>query len=193
MSTGVQLTPGVVRQVRALGQVLAQPAIPTLVGPSLSWAYGSAKTIWIANRWAKRSCSGHRFATIRGQRIAQQGGPMPEPLGESLSVTRALHKGSLDAVAFPVGPGGTHGSIGFRSNGNTVSPSRREMLHLALELNPSLKGMAKAALSCVYRANTFSLHALRAEGTWPRLPPNPFHRTRSVSTRDGGARPVHFS
>ena len=50
MGDGVQLALGIARQVRALGQVLAQQAIGVLVGATLPRADGSAKKIRIASR-----------------------------------------------------------------------------------------------------------------------------------------------
>ena len=61
MRNGVRLALGIARQVRALGQVLAQQAIGILVGAALPGLYGSAKKIWIASRWTKRSCSAISF------------------------------------------------------------------------------------------------------------------------------------
>ena len=61
MRDGVQLALGITRQVCALGQVLAQAAMGVLVGAALPGAYGSAKKIWLASRWAKRSCSAISF------------------------------------------------------------------------------------------------------------------------------------
>jgi hypothetical protein len=43
MGNGVQLTLGVSRQVRALGQVLAQQSVGVLIGPALPRAVGIGK------------------------------------------------------------------------------------------------------------------------------------------------------
>ena len=93
MGDGVQLALRVARQVRALGQVLAQQPIRVLVGAALPRAVG------IGKEHPNRQPLGHLFPAIVGQGFAQQRGHMPEFLRKALSGTpriRPVHPGQND-------------------------------------------------------------------------------------------------
>ena len=104
MGDGVQLALGVARQIRALGQVLAQQAIRILVGAALPGAVGIRKEYPDRESLGQAFVLGHLFPTIIGQRFAQQRGHVPEFLGEALSRTRRirpLHLGQDDQAGGP--------------------------------------------------------------------------------------------
>ena len=134
MRDGIQRTLGIARQVRTLGQVLAQQPICILVGAPLPGA------IWIGKEDPDRQplrqafMLGHLFPSIVRQGLAQQRGHMPEFLGEALTGTprirsghpsqddqasRPLDQGAngrpitgpLDEVAFPVAGYGAGGYL----------------------------------------------------------------------------------
>ncbi len=153
MGNGVQLTLGVARQVRALGQVLAQQPIGVLIGAALPRAVRIGKEDLDREPLGQALVLGHLFAPIIGQRFAQQGGHMPEFLGEALAGTprirplhpgqddqacRPLHQradgrpiaGPLDEVAFPV--------AGHRAGGHLGGAlgNRRHMGDLAASICP---------------------------------------------------------
>ena len=105
MGNGVQLVLRVARQVRALGQVLAQQAIRILVGAALPW------TMRIGNKDLDRKSLGQLrvlgplFPSVVGQGFPQQGGHMPEFLDEALSGTRGIrpvHPGQDDQACRPL-------------------------------------------------------------------------------------------
>ena len=125
MSDGVQLALRVARQVRALGQVLAQQAIRILVGAALPGAVRIGKEDLDREPLGQLLVLGHLFAPIVRQRFAQCGGHVPEFLRKALAgarrirplhpsqddqARRPLHQradsraitGSLDEIAFPV-------------------------------------------------------------------------------------------
>ena len=87
MGDGVQLALGVARQVRALGQVLAQQPIRVLVGAALPRAVGIGKEHPDREPLGQALVLGHLFPSIIGQGFAQQRGHMPEFLGEALAGT----------------------------------------------------------------------------------------------------------
>ena len=125
MRDGVQLALRVARQVRPLGQVLAQQPVRVFIGPSLPRAVRIGKEDLDRELLSQLLVLGHLFPTVIGQGLPQQGGHVPEFLGEALSSTRRirpvhsgqddqacgpLHQGSdgraiagsLDEIAFPV-------------------------------------------------------------------------------------------
>ena len=125
MRDGVQLALRVARQVRALGEVLAQQPVRVLIGASLPRAVRIGKEDLDREPLGQLRVLGHLFPSVVGQGLPQQGGHMPEFLDEALSGTRGirpvhpgqddqarrpLHQGAdgrpiagaLDEVAFPV-------------------------------------------------------------------------------------------
>ena len=125
MCEGIQLTLGVARQVRALGQVLAQQAIGVLVGAALPRAVRIGKEDLDRKPLGQRLVLGPLVPSIIGQGFPQQGGHEPQFFREPEAGTsriRSLHScqkdqtrcplhqcsdgraiaGSLDEVAFPV-------------------------------------------------------------------------------------------
>ena len=125
MRNGVQLALRVARQVRALGQVLAQQPVRVLIGAALPRAVRIGTEDLEREPLGQALMLGHLFASIIGQGLPQQGGHMPEFLGEALSGTRRIRPlhpgqedharrpfhqgansrpiaGALDEVAFPV-------------------------------------------------------------------------------------------
>jgi len=162
MGDGVQLALGIARQVRALGQVLAQQAIGVLVGAALPRAVRIGKEDPDRQPLRQALVLGHLFPAIIGQRFAQQRGHVPEFLCEALSGTRRirplhpyqddqarrpLHQGAdgraiagpLDEVAFPVARHGAGGHLGG-ALGN-----RRHVGNLAAAIRPSRPRPARLA------------------------------------------------
>ena len=90
MGDGIQLALCVARQVRALGQVLAQPPIRVLVGAALPRARRIGKEEPDRQPRGQACVLGHLFPPIIGQRFAQQRGHVPEFLGEALLGTRRI-------------------------------------------------------------------------------------------------------
>ena len=154
MGDGVQLALGVARQVRALGQVLAQQPIRVLVGAALPRAVGIGKEHPDREPLGQALVLGHLFAPIVRQGFPQQRGHMPEFFGEALAGTRRirpvhpgqddqarrpLHQGAdgraiagpLDEVAFPV--------AGHRAGGHLGGTlgNRRHIGDLAASVCPS--------------------------------------------------------
>ncbi len=84
MGDGVQLALGVARQVRALGQVLAQQAIRVFVGAALPRAVRIGKEDLDREPLGQALMLGHLFPPIIGQGFAQQRGHVPEFLREAL-------------------------------------------------------------------------------------------------------------
>ena len=78
MGDGVQLALGVARQVRALGQVLAQQAIRVLVGAALPGAVRIGKEDLDREPLGQFLVFGHLFSSIVRQGFPQQGWHMPE-------------------------------------------------------------------------------------------------------------------
>ena len=126
MANGIQLALGVVRQVRALGQVLAQQPIRVLVGAVLPWAIRIGKEDPDREPLSQALMLGHLFAPIVRQGLLQQRGHVPEFFREALASTlrirpshpcqddqayRPLHQGadgraiarSLDSDRLPSG------------------------------------------------------------------------------------------
>ena len=150
MRDGVQLALRVPRQVRALGQVLAQQAIRVFVGAPLPRAIRIRKEDPDREPLGQALMLSHLFPSIVGQGLPQQRGYVPEFLREALAGTprvrplhpcqenqarRPLHQradgraiaGSLDEVALPVAGhragrdlGGT---LGHRRHVGDVAPS----------------------------------------------------------------------
>jgi len=132
---GVQLALRVARQVRPLGQVLAQQPIRIFVGATLPGAIGIGKEDPDRQSLRQALVLGHLFPSIVRQGFPQQRGHVPEFLGEALAGTprirplhpgqddqarRPLHQGangrpitgSLDEVTFPVAWHGAGGHLG---------------------------------------------------------------------------------
>ncbi len=111
MGDGVQLALRVARQVRALGQVLAQQPIRILVGAALPGAIRIGKEDLDREPLRQALVLGHLFPSIIGQRFTQQRGHVPEFLGEALAGTRRIrpvHPGQDDQARGPLhqGPDG---------------------------------------------------------------------------------------
>jgi len=111
MRDDVQLTLRVPRQVRALGQVLAQQAIRILVGAALPGAVRIGKEDLDRKPLGQLLVLGHLFPSIVRQGFPQQGGHMPEFLGKALAGTRGIrpvHSGQDDQAGGPLhqGPDG---------------------------------------------------------------------------------------
>jgi len=105
MSNGVQLSLGVSRQVRSLGQVLAQQPIRILVGPPFPRRMRIGKEHLNLEVLRQALVFGHLFPPIVRQGFPQQGGHMPEFLAETLPGTprtRPLHPGQDDHARRPL-------------------------------------------------------------------------------------------
>ena len=68
MGDGIQLTLRIARQVRALGQILAQQPIGILVGPALPGTVRIGKEDLDGEPLSQTFVRGHLFAPIVGQR-----------------------------------------------------------------------------------------------------------------------------
>ena len=104
MHDGVQLVLGVARQVRALGQVLAQQPIRILVGAVLPRAVGIGKEHPDRQPLRQALMFGHLFPAVVGQGFAQRSGHVPEFLGEALAGTPCVgpvHPGQEDQAHRP--------------------------------------------------------------------------------------------
>ena len=105
MGDGIQLSLGITREVRPLGQVLAQQPIGILVGAPLPWGVRIRKEDLNREPLGQARVLGHFFATIVRQGFPQQGGDMPEFRAEPLSGTpgiRPLHPGQEDQAGRPL-------------------------------------------------------------------------------------------
>ena len=114
MRDGVQLALGVARQIRALGQVLAQQAIHILVGAALPGAVRIGKEDLDRESLGQLLVFSHLFPSVVGQGLPQQGGHMPEFLDEAPSGTRRicpLHPGQEDQARRPLHQGPNSRSI----------------------------------------------------------------------------------
>ena len=135
MGDGIQRTRGVARQVRPLGQVLAQQTLRMLVGAALPGAVRISKENLDRKPLRQRLVFGPLFPSIIRQGFPQQGGHVPECLHEALTGTpgiRPVHPGqndqaggplhqgadgrpiasAFDASAFPVARHGAGGHVG---------------------------------------------------------------------------------
>ena len=104
MGNGVQFALRVARQVGPLGQILAQQAIGVLVGAALPRAIRIGKEDLEREPLGQPLVLGHLFPTVIGQGLPQQGGHVPEFLGEALSSTRRIrpvHSGQDDQSSRP--------------------------------------------------------------------------------------------
>ena len=122
---GIQLALRVGREVRALGQILAEQAIGIFIGPPLPRAMRIGKEHLDGQPLGQLLMFRHLFPSIIGQRFPQRGGDVSELLGKSVARTLRLRPlkpsqdnqargpldqgpdgrgiaGSLDQVAFPV-------------------------------------------------------------------------------------------
>ena len=152
MRDGVQLALRVARQVRALGQVLAQQPVRVFIGAPLPRAVRIGKEDLDRESLGQLLVLGHLFPSIVRQGFPQQGGHMPEFFCKALAGTRGirpvhpgqddqacgpLHQGpdgrsiagSLDEIAFPVARhrAGNHlgGTLGNRRHMGDLAPSIR--------------------------------------------------------------------
>ena len=152
MRDGVQFALRVARQVRPLGQVLAQQPIRILVGATLPGAIRIGKEDPDRQSLSQAFVLGPLVPSIVRQGFPQQGGHMPEFLCKALAGTRGicpvhpgqddqacgpLHQGpdgrpiagSLDEIAFPVvrHRAGNHlsGALGNRRHMGDLAPSIR--------------------------------------------------------------------
>jgi len=108
MGDGVQLALCVARQIRPLGQILAQQPIGVLVGASLPGTMRIRKEDADGQSLGQTLMLGHLFSTIVGQGFAQRRRDMPELLREALSGTfriRPLHPGQQDQARRPLHQG----------------------------------------------------------------------------------------
>ena len=150
----IQFTLGIARQIRALGQILAQQPIRVLVGAPLPGAIRIGKEDLDRPPLRQARVFGHLFASIVRQGFAQQRRHMPEFPGEALAGTPRIcagHPGQddqagrpldqrahgrsvaspLDEVAFPVAGYGAGGYL-RRARGNG-----RHVRDLATSVRPS--------------------------------------------------------
>ena len=107
MGDGIQFTLGVARQVCALGQILTQQPIGVFIGTALPRAVRIVKEDLERKPLGQLLVLGHLFPPIIRQGFAQQGGHMPEFLGEALSGTRRirpLHPSQDDQACGQRGP-----------------------------------------------------------------------------------------
>jgi len=105
MRDGVQVTLRVAREVRALGQVLAQQSVRVLVGAALPGAVRIGKEDLDRESLGQLRVLSHLFPSVVGQGFPQQGGHMPEFLDETLSGTRGIrpvHPGQDDQARRPL-------------------------------------------------------------------------------------------
>ena len=101
MGDGVQFTLAAARQVRALGQVLAQEAIRILVGAALPGAVRIRKEDLDGEPLGQLLVLGHLFSPVIGQRFAQQRRDVPEFLGEALSCQRSSNNPQVWSLNSP--------------------------------------------------------------------------------------------
>ncbi len=157
MRDGVQFTLRVPRQVRALRQVLAQQPVGVLVRAALPRTIRISKEDLDGKPVGELRVLGPLFPTIIGQGFAQQGGHMPEFLGEAFAGTRRIRPlhpgqddqtcgpihqgansrpvaGALDEVAFPVaGCGSAHRRAPLAlTHSHPISAPKRLHSHVAL-------------------------------------------------------------
>ena len=154
MRDGVPLTLRVPRQVRALRPVLAQQPVGVFVGAALPGAIRIGEEDLDGEPLGQRLVLGHRFPPIIGQGFAQQGGHVPECLGDALSGTRRirpLHPGQEDQAGRPLHPGADGRAIagpldevafpvaGHRAGGplGGALGNRRHIGDLAASIRPS--------------------------------------------------------
>jgi len=104
MGAGIQFTLGVARQVRALGQVLAQQAIRILVGAALPGAVRSSKEDLDREPLGQAFVLGPLVASIIRQGFPQQGGHRAEFFGKARSGTRGIGPGHLGQDDQACGP-----------------------------------------------------------------------------------------
>ena len=108
MRNGVQLALRITRQIRALGQVLAQQAIRVLIGPTLPGAVRISKEHLDGEPLSQTFVLGHLFAPIIRQGFAQRRGHMLKFFREALSGTRRIrpiHSGQDDQACRPLHQG----------------------------------------------------------------------------------------
>ena len=104
MGDGVELALRIPRQVAAHGQLLTQQPMGVFIGPALPGAVRIGKEDVDREPLGQLRVLGHLFPPIVRQGFAQQGGHMPEFLGEALSGTRrirSLHPGQDDQACGP--------------------------------------------------------------------------------------------
>ena len=135
LGNGIQLSLRVWRQVRALGQILAEQAIGIFIGPPLPRAMRIGKEHLDGQPLGQLLLVRHLFPSIIDQRFPQRGGDVSELLGKSVARTLRLRPlkpsqdnqargplnqgpdgraiaGSLDQVAFPVTRDGASRDVG---------------------------------------------------------------------------------
>ena len=91
-----------------LGKYWRTKPLVFLLVPRCQGLCGSVKKMWIASRWANRSCSAVSFPRIIGQCFPQQRGHVTEFLREDLSGTpriRPVHLGQDDQARRPLDQG----------------------------------------------------------------------------------------
>ena len=108
MRDGVQLALRVARQVRPLGQVLAQQPVRVFIGPSLPRAVRIGKEDLDRELLSQLLVLGHLFPPIVGQGFPQRSRHMPEFFGKALTGTcgiRPVHSGQDDQACGPLHQG----------------------------------------------------------------------------------------
>ncbi len=113
MGDGVQFALGVARQVRALGQILAQQAIGVLISAALPGTVRIGKEDLDREPLGQLLVLGHLFAPIIVQGFSQRSRDMPKFLRETLAGTPRIRPIArpFDEVAFPVAGHRTGGHL----------------------------------------------------------------------------------
>ena len=181
MGDGIQLALGIARQVRALGQVLAQQAVGVLVGPAWPGAVRIGEDELDREPLGQPLVLGPLFSPIIGQGFSQQCGHVPklvrEPVAGTLRV-RARHPcqedqprgpfhqcpdrrpiaGPLDEVAFPVARYGAGRDLGGAFD------NRRHVGDLAASIRPS-----RPRSACLARLTHRRQQLAPQRTAWPHI------------------------
>ena len=162
MRNGIQLALRVARQVGALGQVLAQQPVRVFIGAPLPGAVRIGKEDLDREPLGQLLMLGPLVPPIIRQGFAQQGGHVPEFLGEALSGTRGIGPGHFsqdDQACSPLHQGADGRAIvgplhevavpvaGHRAGGHLGGTfgNRRHVGELAPSIRPSRPRPARLA------------------------------------------------
>ncbi len=121
MGNGVQLARRITRQIRALGQGLAQQAMRVLIGPAVPWAVQIGNEHLDGEPLSQTFVLGHRVAPIIRQGFAQRRGHRLQFFREARSGTRRIrpvHPGQDDQACRPLHQG---------ADGRTIPSPRDEV------------------------------------------------------------------